>query len=127
MVKTSSTLHYRLFILILTVASLIPDSNCQYDPRQQPKVEVYDVLGRRVREFWLHLSSVLRRLHLRRLFGWLPGVHAPISEPDRLEIDTRIARFLATELLHLFGYRRSYVDGRRMVFLRRLERPIRTS
>lgn len=80
-------------------------------------------IGRRVRKFWLHLSAVLRRLPLRHLLGWLPGVHAPIATPDRLEIDTRIARFLWNQVFHLLGYRRSYVDGRRVVFLRRLERP----
>jgi succinylglutamate desuccinylase len=78
-------------------------------------------LGRRVRPFWLHLSTFLRRLRLGSWLHVLPGVRRVGAGPDALEVDRRVARFLSRELFHLFGYRRVRAEGELVFFTRRVE------
>jgi len=59
-----------------------------------------------VRAFWLGLSSLLRRLRLGALLRLLPGVRRHPSRRELLAVNTRIARWLALETFHLFGYRK---------------------
>lgn len=76
-------------------------------------------LIRRVARFWLNLSKILRRWRFERVLAWLPGVRLLRDEQNTLEVDTRIARFLATEIFHLLGYRRQTTQGTTIRFTRR--------
>ncbi len=78
-------------------------------------------LGQRVLRFWLHLSTLLRRLKADRLLPHLPGVTRDPGQPERLRVDPGIARWLARQIFHLCGYRRLPPEGDRLVFVRRQE------
>jgi hypothetical protein len=55
--------------------------------------------------FVLWLSSMMRKLKTDSLFVLLPGVRWHSPNKEVMEVDLRIARFIAKPLLHLFGYR----------------------
>ncbi|MBT8478218.1 MAG: succinylglutamate desuccinylase/aspartoacylase family protein [Gemmatimonadetes bacterium] len=74
---------------------------------------------RDVHPVWLHLSAVLRRLRISSLARWLPGIHAARRRADVLIVDRRIARWLAVDVFHLLGYRKSHVSRGWYVFRRR--------
>lgn len=76
-------------------------------------------LGRRVPRFWFALSAILRRLRLSGLVALLPGVQRDPSDPHRLLVDPRVARYLVVQVFHLFGYRRLRPVGRKLAFSRR--------
>lgn len=78
-------------------------------------------LGRRVRAFWLSVSAGMRYLNLQRFVGWLPGVERRHGRPESMVVDTRVARRFAVELFHLLGYRRRRREGRKLIFIRRIE------
>ena len=80
-------------------------------------------LGRRVRPFWLSLSSFVRKLRLSRHANWLPGVSYHHGTSETLVVDERIARWLTLQVFHLLGYRRCHREGRRLIFRRRHETP----
>ncbi len=76
-------------------------------------------LGREVAPFWLWLSAVLRRAGAHRLMPFLPGVRRSRTDPETLEIDTRVARFFPLQILHLLGFRRRRWIGSQLVVSRR--------
>lgn len=55
--------------------------------------------------FFLWLSKQLRLRRLDRLLVLLPGVSWNDEARSSMKVDRRTARFLARQLLHLFGYR----------------------
>ena len=88
-------------------------------PRYQALGDDGFFLGREVRPLWLRISGLLRRARLDWIVRSLPGV-APVRErPGELSVDRRIARWFTVEILHLFGYRWSAREGRRVRFVRR--------
>ena len=62
---------------------------------------------RPVSRFWLAVSSVVRRMPLRGILLWLPGVNRHETERGAFVVDTRRARWLALQLFHLLGFKRS--------------------
>lgn len=68
---------------------------------------------------WLHLSAALRRLRISSLVRWLPGIHAARRRKDVLIVNRRVARWLAVDVFHLLGYRKSHVSRGWYVFRRR--------
>ena len=75
-------------------------------------------VGREVAPFWLRLSGLLRQMKIYRLMPILPGVRRT-SDPDTLEINTRIARLFPLQVFHLLGYRRLRWANDRLVVTRR--------
>jgi succinylglutamate desuccinylase len=63
-------------------------------------------LGREVKQFWLNLSALLRNLKVGRYIHLLPGVRRDPLNENFLIINTRIARILPLQILHLLGFRR---------------------
>jgi succinylglutamate desuccinylase len=61
---------------------------------------------RPVSRLWLAVSTVVRRLTLRGILTWLPGVSRHETEPGSFVVDTRRARWLAPQLFHLLGFKR---------------------
>jgi hypothetical protein len=76
-------------------------------------------VGREVSRFWIWLSGVLRRLKLANLMPLLPGVNVSASDPETLEIDTRVARFFPLQIFHLLGFRRRRWRGSQLIVSRR--------
>jgi succinylglutamate desuccinylase len=88
-------------------------------PLYQEQGEDGFFLARPVSRFWLALSRLLRRVRFDRLVPWLPGVAADPERHDHWRVNPAVARFLATEVFHLFGYRRVRSAGERLLFSRR--------
>ncbi len=76
-------------------------------------------LVRRVKPFWLGVSTVLRALRFDRLLPLLPGVRRVAGRTDALLLDTRIARAFALDVCHLLGFRKESHDGHLLLVERR--------
>ncbi|MEZ4432892.1 MAG: succinylglutamate desuccinylase/aspartoacylase family protein [bacterium] len=76
-------------------------------------------IARPVSAFWLDLSARLRGDTIDRLLPALPGVRRDPTRDDHFLVDRRVARLRATEIFHLFGYRRARASGDVLVFNRR--------
>lgn len=76
-------------------------------------------IARPVSTFWLDLSARLRGDTIDRLLPALPGVSRDPDRADHFLVDPQIARLRATEIFHLFGYRRARSNGELMIFSRR--------
>ncbi len=74
---------------------------------------------RRIPGWALRLSSLLRRFNFEKFLTWLPGVSRSESQVDALVVNKKIARFLATQIFHLLGYRRKQDAGNALIFSRR--------
>ena len=70
---------------------------------------------RRVRTFWLHLSSLSRRLQAERWAHWLPGVSRHTDSPESFVVDQRRARWFALQVFHLLGFRRHSATATQLV------------
>ncbi len=68
---------------------------------------------------WLRLSGLVRRAGLERLLYLLPGIDRDPQQADTLIVDPRVARWLAVDFLHLFGFRRRRSTGGKVVLSRR--------
>ncbi len=73
----------------------------------------------RVWPFWLKLSAALRHARAGRYVHLLPGVRRHPDDPSLYLVDQRIARWFATEILHLLGFKRLERDGHRLIVRRR--------
>ena len=69
--------------------------------------------------FWLRFSSFIRKIDFDRILLALPGIKRHDKKFKSLEIDERIAKFLARDILHLLGYRRTIQMGRKRVYIKR--------
>ena len=80
-------------------------------------------LGRRVPRFWFALSPWFRRFHVGALLPLLPGIRRVPGDPDTLEADPAVARWLVVEIFHLCGFRRrrKTPDGKLRFTRRRAE------
>lgn len=76
-------------------------------------------LGREVRQFWLKLSGLLRKMKVGHYIHLLPGVRRDSLNENVLIIDTRIARLLPLPIFHLLGFRRRRWENKYLVVGRR--------
>lgn len=76
-------------------------------------------LGRDVKQFWLNLSALLRNLKVGHYIHLLPGVRRDPLDENVLVINTRIARILPLQILHLLGFRRRRWTDKYLVVGRR--------
>lgn len=76
-------------------------------------------LGGEVKPFWLGLSGLLRKLKVSRCIHLLPGVSRDPLNENFLIINTRIARILPLQILHLLGFRRRRWIDKNLVVSRR--------
>lgn len=72
---------------------------------------------RQVSDFWLTLSSYFRKSFVHSLLKYLPGVRQ--LSKRAYEVDLRIARFLVSDVFHLFGYRVIKKDEQTLLCYRR--------
>ena len=83
-------------------------------------------LGRRVRRFWLQLSTLARQTGLARLMPSLPGVRRDPDDPTAMIVGPGAPRRLTCGIFHLLGYQKRPGAGGELVFRRHLERPPHT-
>jgi succinylglutamate desuccinylase len=76
-------------------------------------------LGREVKQFWLKLSALLRKLKVGHYVHLLPGVRRDPLNENFLIINTRIARILPLQIFHLLGFRRRRWIDKHLVISRR--------
>ncbi|WP_408024099.1 succinylglutamate desuccinylase/aspartoacylase domain-containing protein [Tenacibaculum sediminilitoris] len=74
---------------------------------------------RKISKFWMHLSKIVRKLHLDSLLKILPGIKNYKNNSYTLIVNPKTARFLATEILHLFGYRKKIKKNGELYFFKR--------
>jgi hypothetical protein len=73
----------------------------------------------RISKFWLKASRLARKLHIHQLLRLLPGVKSDKKNPYTLIVNPRTARFLATDIFHLFGYRKKVKKEDKFYFIKR--------
>jgi succinylglutamate desuccinylase len=76
-------------------------------------------LGREVKQFWLSLSAMLRKLKISRYIHMLPGVRRDLLDEDSWVINTRIARIMPLQIFHLLGFRKRRWIDKHLVVSRR--------
>ncbi|MBK9164584.1 MAG: succinylglutamate desuccinylase/aspartoacylase family protein [Acidobacteria bacterium] len=76
-------------------------------------------IGRRVKQFWLWLSAILRWMRLGDLIHLLPGVHPTDADREVLRVDTTVARFFPLQVFHLLGFRKRRWTGESLTVSRR--------
>jgi predicted deacylase len=96
-----------------------PEAGRIFLPLYQEQGDDGFFIVRPIRETWLRLSTLLRRLHVDALAPLLPGVHRSRRRPDTLLVNRRIARWQVTQLFHLLGYRKRREALRYVAFTRR--------
>lgn len=74
---------------------------------------------RKIDPFWLKTSIFLRKIGFHKILPILPGVKRQKVPNGALEMNTGIARFLGTQLMHLLGYRRIKEKGQKLLFIKR--------
>lgn len=96
-----------------------PETGRLLMPLYQPQGNDGFYMVRKVSRVWILLSFALRRLKFDRLLPLLPGVERHPQLAHGLIVNPKVARFLAAELFHLFGFRKRGAEGGRIVFVRR--------
>lgn len=76
-------------------------------------------IGNRIRRFYYHLSSVMRRLGLSHLLPLLPGVSRYHRDINTLSISRKIFHSRWIHLLYFMGYRRIRDYGEHLLAIRR--------
>ncbi|MEP1033046.1 succinylglutamate desuccinylase/aspartoacylase family protein [Ekhidna sp.] len=79
-------------------------------PLYQPKGEDGFFTIKKIWSPFLKISEVIRKYRLDRLLVYLPGVKWIDHNKSGLLVNKQIARFMAKDFFHLFGYRYAYVD-----------------
>ena len=67
-------------------------------------------LIRKIKPFFLKLSAFLRRIKADSILLILPGITWDNKDKDALQVDLKIAKYLAKPIFHLLGYRSRKVD-----------------
>ena len=73
----------------------------------------------RISAFWMQLSIWGRKLKLHNFLRILPGIEQAKGEVHTLIVNQKTAAFLATEIFHLFGYRKRVKKDGKLYFTKR--------
>lgn len=74
---------------------------------------------RKISRHWLFLSKIVRMLKFHYLLRILPGIKQDRKNKYTLIVNVKTAKFLATEIFHLFGYRKKIKNGSKWYFIKR--------
>lgn len=72
-----------------------------------------------ISKFWMAASKVARKWKIHHFLRLIPGVHQDPSNSFTLIVDPKIARFMAKEIFHLFGYRQQIYKDNKLHFIKR--------
>ena len=67
-------------------------------------------LIRKIKPFFLNLSTVLRRIKADSLLVLLPGISWDSKDKNALQVNLKITKYLAKPIFHLLGYRNRRLD-----------------
>jgi hypothetical protein len=79
-------------------------------PLYQPQGQEGFFIIRKIKPFFLKLSTTLRQFKMDEMLIILPGVSWEDSKKQVLTVNLNTARFLVKPLFHLFGYRNKQID-----------------
>lgn len=74
---------------------------------------------RRIKQWAIWMSRVLRKIKFDHVLSWLPGISWGDEEKHELRVDLRIARFMAKDIFHLLGYLSKQADATHLVLKKR--------
>ena len=74
---------------------------------------------KRISRMWLELSKVARTWKINHFLRLIPGVKQDPENEFILLVDPKIARFMAKDIFHLFGYRQQIFKDDKMHFIKR--------
>lgn len=102
---------------------LAPEKGLLLMPLYQPLGDDGFFVAREIKQFWLKVSSVLRRLGIASWAALLPGVRKLAADGDSFIVNTYLARLFPLQLFHLLGFRKQrWADGFLVVTRRRFDR-----
>jgi len=73
----------------------------------------------KISRIWLNISAVVRKMKLYHLLRMLPGIKMDPVHRHTLIVNPRTAKFLATQIFHLFGYRKQVIKDNKLHFIKR--------
>ena len=74
---------------------------------------------KRISRIWLEFSKVARTWKIHNFLRLIPGVNQDPDNEFILLVDPKIARFLAKDIFHLFGYRQQIFKDDMLHFIKR--------
>ena len=119
---------YKNFQEIIRYETLAYSNGNEIEAKQRGKIfmPLYQKLGddgffiiSRISKFWLRASRIARKLKFHQLLTLLPGVKSDKRNKYTLIVNPKTARFLATDIFHLFGYRKKIVEKDKYLFIKR--------
>ena len=73
----------------------------------------------KISKFWLNSSIVARKLKINHFLRLIPGVKKDPDNNYTLIVDPKIAKYMAKEIFHLFGYRKQIYKDDKFHFIKR--------
>ncbi len=73
----------------------------------------------KISKFWLNASIVARKLKVNQFLRLVPGVKKDPENNYTLIVNPKVARFMATPIFHLFGYRQQIYKDNKLHFIKR--------
>lgn len=73
----------------------------------------------KISSFWLYLSRILRKLSFHNFLRLLPGISTDKKKPHTIIVNPKTVKFLATDIFHLFGYRKKVLKKNKIHFIKR--------
>ncbi len=73
----------------------------------------------KISKFWLLLSKFLRHIQFYHFLKLLPGIRQYRPNRHVLVVNRKTAKFLATDIFHLFGYRKKIYKEGQWLFIKR--------
>ena len=95
------------------------DSGRIFMPLYQEQGEDGFFILRKVSNFWMKASKVARRLRINQILRFVPGIQMVRGNPYLLIVDPKVARFMAKDIFHLFGYRQQIYKDNLLHFIKR--------
>ncbi len=73
----------------------------------------------KISKFWLKTSMIARKLKINNFLRLIPGVEKAPENNYTLIVDPKIAKYLAKDIFHLFGYRKQIFKDEKYYFIKR--------
>ncbi len=73
----------------------------------------------KISKFWLNSSIIARKLKINHFLRLIPGVKKDPENNYTLIVDPKIAKYMAKEIFHLFGYRKQIFKDDKFHFIKR--------
>jgi len=95
------------------------DSGRIFMPLYQELGEDGFFILQKISKFWLKGSLIARKLKINHFLRLIPGVEKDSENNYTLIVDPKIAKYLAKDIFHLFGYRKQIFKDKKYHFIKR--------